>query len=117
MDMSKAFDTVNKETPVEDLRTTMDPDELYMIKVLLEGVQLCVRRGRETGERFTTNIGVPGGDCLSPVLFILYPAKAFSYQPELNDPNYHLTSPEPPQASTHAHYADGTEWAVMGADR
>ena len=39
----------------------MDPDELHMINVLLEGVQLCVRRGRETGERFTTNTGVPQG--------------------------------------------------------
>ena len=56
----------------------MDPDELNMIKVLPEGVQLCVRRGRETGERFTTNTGVVQGDCVSPVLFIIYLAKSFS---------------------------------------
>ena len=43
----------------------MDPEELHKTKVLLEGVQLCARRGKETGERFTTNTGMPQGDCLS----------------------------------------------------
>ena len=125
IDMSKAFDTIT------DMRTIMDPDELHMIKVLMEGVQLCVRRGRETGERFTTNTGVSQRDCLSPVLFILYLAKAFSHQTELNDHNYHLKSPEPPPpTSTHlidhaynkpinsiidAQYTDDTEWAVTGS--
>ena len=80
----------------------MDPDELHMIKVLLQGVQLCVRHGRETGERFTTNTGVLQGDGLRPVLFILYLTKTFRYQPELNDHNYHLKCPEPPlPTSTH----------------
>ena len=61
MDISKVFDIVNRDTLVEDLRMIMDPDELHMIKVLLEGVQLCVRRRRETGEKFTTNTGMPQG--------------------------------------------------------
>ena len=120
MDMSKAFDTVNRETLVEDMRMIMDPDELHMIKVLLEGVQVCIRHGVESGERFTTKI----------VLFILYLAEDFSYQPELNYHNYHLKSPEPPPPSTHlidhayskpantiidAQYTDDTEWAVTGS--
>ena len=73
--------------------------------------------GRETRERFTTNTGV------------IYLAKAFSYQPELNDHNYHLKSPEPP-TSTHlidhayskptnviidVQYTDDTKWAVTGS--
>ena len=131
MDMSKAFDTVNRETLVEDQRTIMDPQELHMIKVLLGGVLLCVRRGREKGEKFSTSTGMQMGDCVSAVLFTLYVAKAFSYQPQLNDHNYHVKSPEPPPpTSTHlidhvyskpictiidAQYADGTEWAVTGS--
>ena len=36
MDMSKAFDAVNRETLVEVLRTIMDPDELHMTKILMK---------------------------------------------------------------------------------
>ena len=73
------------------------------------------------------------GGCLSRVL-ILYLAKAFSYQPKLNDHNYHRKSPEPPLQTNiyridHAyskpiniinllssmHRTQMTEWAVTGS--
>ncbi len=46
---------------------------------------------RETGRNFTTNIGVPQGDSLSPLLFTLYLAQALkppSKQQHINEHNY-----------------------------
>ena len=104
-----------------------------MVKILLEGVQLCVRRGQTIGDKFKTNLGVPQGDCLSPVLFILYLSKAFDYHPELEDHNYNTKPPEKPTGNTQdldhnysqiskgnlkakidAQYADDTQHAIVG---
>jgi Reverse transcriptase (RNA-dependent DNA polymerase) len=76
LDMSKAFDSVKRDVLLEDLRSIVQPDELHILKILIEDVSLQVRNDNKLGEGFITNIGVPQGDCLSPVLFTLYLAKA-----------------------------------------
>ena len=76
LDMSKAFDTVCRNTLLNDLRKILNRDELHMISMLIRDVELVVKCGKEKGAPFKTNIGVPQGDCLSPVLFTLYLAKA-----------------------------------------
>jgi len=60
---------------------------------LIEDVKLQVKNGKEIGNKFCTNIGVPQGDCLSPILFTFYLANALKQQndniPEhLSDHNY-----------------------------
>jgi len=45
---------------------------MRMIEVLLADTQLQVRLGSATSPYFTTTIGTPQGDCLSPVLFVVY---------------------------------------------
>jgi len=76
LDMSKAFDTVKRDTLFEDLGDVVDKDELHMLSILIKDVELQVRCGQMLGDKFKTNIGVPQGDCLSPVLFTLYLAKS-----------------------------------------
>ena len=42
-----------------------------MLYTLTNDVNLKMRCGKTTGEKINTNIGVPQGDCLRPVLFTL----------------------------------------------
>ena len=97
MDMSKAFDTVNRTTLMEDLKNIIDTDELHMVKILLEEVEIAVKCGNEIGVSFKTNSGVPQGDCLSAILFILYLSKALQINPQLQDHNYSKPENHKPQ--------------------
>jgi len=72
LDMSKAFDTIQRGTLLEDLKAFLEPDELHLIKLLLENVQLAVKIKNEIGKLFKTNIGSPQGDAASALFFILY---------------------------------------------
>ena len=68
MDMSKAFYTIHRDKVIEHLRRILKPDELHLVKILIQDVQLSVKVGDK--------VGTPQGDCLSPTLFTLYLAKA-----------------------------------------
>ncbi len=76
LDMSKAFDTVQRNTLLQQLKSILDDDEIHIMKIILKDVKLVVRMGKYRGEEINTNIGVPQGDCLSPILFTLYLAQA-----------------------------------------
>ena len=57
LDMSKAFNTIQRGTLFEDLKGTLENDELHLIHLLLDDVQISVRLENETGKLFKSLIG------------------------------------------------------------
>ena len=77
--MSKAFDRVQRKIVMEDLKEILDDGELRIIATMIKEVKLQVRVKNETTNNFSTNIGVPQGDCMSPILFPLYLAQTLKH--------------------------------------
>ena len=73
IDMSAAFDTIERKTLLDILKTIIEEDELRIVRFLLSNTSLNVKIVGATEEKeFTSNIGTPQGDSLSPVLFVVY---------------------------------------------
>ena len=80
LDMSKAFDTVNRRILLEDLQNTLAPDEIHLLAILTNRPNISIFLDGEAGEGFNTNVGICQGDCLSAVLFIYYLSHALRQQ-------------------------------------
>ena len=73
IDMSAAFDTINRERLLQILDKFLDEDEIRLVQFLLSNTNISIKVNGTTQELpFLSNIGTPQGDSLSPVLFILY---------------------------------------------
>ena len=70
IDMSKAFDTVNRKLLLQKLKEVLQPDELHLLSILTNRPLITVSLDGEKGEGFSTYVGICQGDCLSAVLFI-----------------------------------------------
>ena len=57
IDMSKAFDTIQRDCLLEVLQSFLDEDEMRMIRVLLAGTTISVRFGCATSDAIETTIG------------------------------------------------------------
>ena len=82
LDMSKAFDTVNRVKLLNQLKEILKDDEMRMMDLLITDVLINVRVGSEIGEDIYTNIGVCQGDCLSAIIFIVYLSQAIKPLPK-----------------------------------
>ena len=71
--MSAAFDTINRRHLLDIVKLIVDEDEHRLIQFLLSGTVIDTRiNGTSTSKPFTSNVGTPQGDSLSPVLFTIY---------------------------------------------
>ena len=82
LDMSKAFDTVNRKTLLKDLQEVLNADETHLLATLTNRPLISIYLDGEQGEGFNTYVGICQGDCLSAVLFIFYLACALKETPE-----------------------------------
>ena len=72
IDMSAAFDTIDRTTLLNILETIIEEDELRLVRFLLSNTCLNIRIGGTKEEKkFTSNIGTPQGDSLSPILIVV----------------------------------------------
>ena len=73
IDMSAAFDTIDRGKLLEILTDIVDEDELRIIRFLLSNTKIQPRiYGATKQTQFESNIGTPQGDSLSPILFTIY---------------------------------------------
>jgi exonuclease III len=74
IDMSKAFDSIirSKLMLILEHEVGLESSELRLIRALLASTTLRVKIQGQLGKKFTTLMGIPQGDALSPVLFVVY---------------------------------------------
>ena len=71
--MSAAFDTIDRDIPLQILKNIIEEDELRLIQFLLSNTHTNTRiNNADINASFTSNVGPPQGDGLSPVLFTIY---------------------------------------------
>ena len=80
LDMSKAFDTVNRQLLFEHLETILEPDELHILSLLTNAPNIKIQLEQCEGPGFTSYQGIMQGDCLSAVLFIYYLSCALAHE-------------------------------------
>ncbi|OQR83398.1 hypothetical protein ACHHYP_14761, partial [Achlya hypogyna] len=72
IDLSRAFDTIDRSKLLLVLEDILTNDEVRLVRTLLASTTLKIRLGHKTHQAFTTNIGTPHGNALSPVLFVVH---------------------------------------------
>ena len=81
LDMSKAFDNIRRETLIEDLKSVLNCDELFLVNILLKDIQLSIKLKNKVGEFFPSTIGSPQGDGASAIFFIISLANSKKVEP------------------------------------
>ena len=73
LDLSKAFDNLDRGTMIQILEENAlaGEDRLRIIIYLLSETTFRVKVGKNISETFKITIGIPQGDALSPVLFLI----------------------------------------------
>ena len=102
LDMSKAFDTVNRRILLTELEQVLNPDEMHILALLTNRPKIQIKLNEETSEEFQSYQGICQGDCLSAVLFIFYLARALKDEP-IPSPKHSYIDPK---------YADDITYAT-----
>ena len=69
LDMSTAFDTISRSQLINSCETFLEQDDVTLIKYLLTNTKMIIKINNRFGNCYSTSIGSPQGDSLSPILF------------------------------------------------
>ena len=97
--MSATFDTINRQKLLDILKEIIHRDELRIVRFLLSNTSIHPRiKGATNKREFICSVGTPQGDCLSPILFIIYLEHALkSVRGSIPTPKSQLGSIIPPE--------------------
>ena len=73
--MSKAFDSIQRNTLTEDLKNVLNQDALHLIRILLE-MKIAAKCSNYKHRFFSTDTGTPQEDCASASEITFYLAKS-----------------------------------------
>ena len=104
IDMSAAFDTINRNQLLDILENIIEEGELRIVRFLSNTKINMKVNGATEHHSFLANTGTPQGDGLSPVLFIIYLENA------LRDVR---TTPEHNEVPPEIAYADDVEFISL----
>ena len=110
IDMSRAFDTIRRGQLMDVVQRFLEEDEVRLIRYLISDTNLAVRLGTETSSSFSTNIGTPQGDSLSPILFVIYLEAA------LQDVRQRMAAPVARHLPYDVEYADDVDFISISSD-
>ena len=79
--MSSAFDTISRSQLINTCETFFEQDDVTLIKYLLTNTKMMIKIDNRFGNCFSTSIGSPQGDNLSPILFSIYLKEALKNPP------------------------------------
>ena len=72
IDMTAAFDTVERDKLMDEMTTIVSEDELRMCRLLLSNTSITIQNSKAEVEAFNTNVGSPQGDGISGIFFNTY---------------------------------------------
>ena len=88
LDMSSVFDTISRSQLINSCEKFLEQDDVTLIKYLLTNTKMIIKIDNRFGNCFSTSIGSPQGDSLSPILFSIYLKEALKNLP------FHLSGKE-----------------------
>ena len=107
IDMSSAFDTIQRKPLMNVLETILNEDEQRMSRILLSKTSISIKFGKHRRENVKTNIGSPQGDGISGIFFNIALENALrTLRVDLNEKNQVERSSLP----TEIIYADDSDF-------
>ena len=107
VDMTAAFDTIDRQKLLSIYREIINDDEVRMVKSLISDTTLEIKiPDCENSTRFTSNIGSPQGDGISGVHFNVYLENAMKEVREIRQSKDHDYVLKPPPETVYADDAD-----------
>lgn len=109
IDLTKAFDTVDRTLLLGILEPIVPPSSLIMLQYLMSNTSLILKLGKTTSNPFPTTHGIPQGGALSTLLFAAYMEEPLRHI-QREAPSYFRNPTDPTNTIINTVYVDDVEF-------